>query len=134
MEDFSNFITEEIFIIGNDSKNDSESGKPASFDHKLAVIAGDISDQESDLLNNILSALNFEDKDIIRTQEIDRDSSKIWLIFSDTYQVESEVLNFNHPTQLGNNTFLLAQPLSTLRESQQEKQKLWNALKQLFNV
>ena len=134
MEDFSNFITEEIFILGDAPKNDSDSGMTETSDHKLGIITGDISAEENDLLNKILFALNLVESDILRAEKIDKKKCAKWLIFADSYEMGSDSLEFYKPSRNQGNTFLLAQPLFTLRESQEEKKKLWTAIKTLFGI
>lgn len=134
MEDFSNFITEEIFIFADEPKSASEIDTTKASDHKLAVITGDISPEENDLMNKILLALNLVESDILRAEKIDTRKCAKWLIFADSYEVESKSLEFYKPSKHEGNSLLLAQPLSTLRESQEEKQRLWNALKTLFGI
>ena len=135
MEDFSNFISEEIFILYDSAKKDS--GFDRTYTHyKLGVVYGDISSEENDLLDKILQALNFAEDDILKANKIDTKKCEKWLIFADSHDTksENENLEFYKPSTHQGNVFLLAQPLSTLQYSKEEKHKLWNVLKTLFGI
>ena len=136
MEDFSNFIHEELFILKEES-SPAQTTSPSpqeNIEHKLAVIAGEISEEENILLGNILSALKLDEKDIFKANEVIDGKSDKWLIFGESYEMESVHLEFYKPTKIGNSTFVLAQPLTILYESQNEKQNLWSSLKELFGI
>ncbi|MCP4459278.1 MAG: hypothetical protein GY816_14850 [Cytophagales bacterium] len=134
MEDLSNFITEEIFILKDETVTLEPVKTTGSATSKLAVISGDISEEESILLGNILSALKLNEGDISHIGKIIEEVSDKWLIFAQSYEVKSIELDFYKPTRIGNGTYVLAQPLSVLRESKEEKQNLWSSLKELFDI
>ena len=134
MEDFSKFIHEEIFILNEEIAVAQSLNRQTPEACKLAVITGDISEEENLLLKNILSALKLDEKDILKVSEVMNGKCSKWLIFGASYQIESRILTSYQPIKIGESTFVLAQPLSVLRESQEEKQKLWNSLKSLFGI
>ncbi len=135
MEDYSDFITEEIFLLDiipsvkNDTKEHSESAT-----YSLSAITGYISKEEKNLLENILSALKLPNKDVLRADEVNIELCQKWIIFDTSYQVGTTQLDFNKPTEIQNTTYILAKPLSVLLKSQEEKLKLWEALKELFEI
>jgi len=136
MEDFSNFIHEELFILSEES-SPTQTTSPSlqeNIEYKLAVIAGEMSEEENILLGNILSALKLDEQDIFKTSEVIDGKSDRWLIFGESFELKSVHLEFYRPTKIGNRTFVLAQPLTILRESQNEKQNLWSSLKELFGM
>jgi len=135
MEDFSNFITEEIFILNEDTPTLSKVENPTIQEsYKLGIVAGDIAEEEKVLLGNILDALKVEKEDILQGEEVQLEKSNRWIIFATNYVMNSVSLEYYKPTTIQTASVLLAQPLSMLRDSQEQKQKLWKALKQLFDM
>lgn len=134
MEGFSNFIYEELFMLKEEYSATLPTSPSASNVHKLAVITGGISEEEKALLEDILSALNLDKEDIFNADEVMVEKSDKWLIFGESFELKSVHLEFYHPTKIDNSTFVLAHPLSVLRESQNEKKNLWNSLKKLFGI
>jgi len=135
MEDFSNFIHEEIFIINEDVPTSSKVENSTSQEsYKLGIVAGDLAEEEMVLLGNILDALKVEKKDILHGEEVQLEKSNRWIIFATSYVMNSVSLAHYKPTTIQTASVLLAQPLSMLRDSQEQKQKLWKALQELFNM
>lgn len=116
MEDFSNFIHEEIFLIDT---------------YRLAVVANNPSDKDKILLDKILTALKLDTSEILIATTYQPGKSNRWVIFAESFQLESVTLEFYQPCKIDKTTFVLAQPLPELHESQEGKQKLWNVLKVL---
>lgn len=132
MDELSSFIHEELFLIDT---TETRCVDPEVTDtYPLAVIAIDISEKETILLESILSALKLGVSDVLLTTTFVSKSSNRWVIFAESFQLQSMRLVFYQPCKVQDSTLVLAQPLSVLDNSQEEKQKLWKALKILFNI
>jgi len=132
MEDFSDFIHEELFLIDTkEEKEEMSTDLNTKKTYKLGVMVTNTSGEDEILLEKILSALKLDSSEILIATTYQSTKSNRWIVFAESFNLESTTLEFYQPCKIKETTFVLAQPLSKLHESQEEKQKLWNVLKVL---
>ena len=149
MEDFSQFIHEEIFLVGETpvktkpqesladsptTKNDPapvaivEEPKVQEATHKVGIVSGENSVEEEALLSAILGAVKVNPVQVIRASKPDV-RSEFWIDFSPRpdgqyFQVEKTSFGQVVPSC----------PLSELTVSKEQKGKLWLILKAHFDI
>ncbi len=143
MKDFSKFIHEEIFMIKDSEPSKKMSSvKPSSEsptmqnnkNYKLGIIGDAPSVEDQEQLDKILGALQISNEEKVNANSAKKDLCNKWLIFSDDYQVNNTPINHYTIFNQEGVSYILAHPLSSLRNSNEQKQQLWNTLKELFGL
>ncbi len=151
MEDFSQFITEEIFII-DESRTTEKSVEPkevkqssenpqtetspiveepveetvATPSYKIGVVTGDMSKDDQELLGKILGAIGATKSEANLTAKVDASAGR-WLVFD----AAVESIDFKSK---GDQKIISCRPLKELQQNVEHKKELWGLLKNHFDI
>ncbi len=139
MEDFSSFIHEELFLIDAPSvKVQADDSKGAEANQevsgcRLGIISIDENEEDRQLLEKILSAISVQKNEVFFNESID---SRIgtWLVFSETLSFIDETIQHFSISEVNGTILITSKSLKTLRNSIEDKGKLWGLLKGHFNT
>lgn len=151
MEDFSQFITEEIFIIDEtrttqksvapkevkqSSENPETETSPiveepvaeivATPSYKIGVVAGDMSKDDEELLGKILGAIGATKSEANLTSKVDATAGR-WLVFD----ADAQSIGINTK---GDQKIISCRPLKELQQNVELKKELWGLLKNHFDI
>ncbi|MEM9327871.1 MAG: DNA polymerase III subunit psi [Bacteroidota bacterium] len=109
------------------------SAEPSIIKHDIIVVCDSWSAAEKELLGKILSAVRVDIKDVLLIEEIPNQPMEYerLLIFGDQ-SLHSADGELYLPSK--DNRSLRSKSLTVLSQSQEEKMKLWAALKKWFNL
>jgi len=140
MEDFSNFITEELFFLDkkedetqviHESKepeptNKKQEASPAARTYQLGVVSEATNPELEVLLGKIIEAIGVDKALVNRAESIDS-SSKSWLVFSEKNgQTKAE--------ESGDSKIIYCKSLTELNQNVNLKKELWRLLKNHFDI
>ena len=144
------FITEELYLV-KDSTIDppqtekiveqsgiapapspsTDAEKPVSIHHPLIIVSAPMNTMDHSLLSKVLRAVNhhIDEVEIVETMPTAKVTFDKMLVF-----LPASNQPLYQPYQTDQGEQLHAAPLSTFHDNQQEKLKLWNALKSWFKI
>lgn len=140
MEDFSNFITEELFFLDkkknetqviherkeSEPTNKKQEASHAARTYQLGVVSEATSPELEVLLEKIIEAIGVDKALVNRAESIDS-SSKSWLVFSEKNgQIKAE--------ESGDSKIIYCKSLTELNQNVNLKKELWGLLKNHFDI
>lgn len=143
MEDFSGFINEEIFLIDQIEKASTElqakelaeknETEQLITNYKVGIVAPNADQEDKDLLYKILGAISIQPRESYVAERI---SSEIgtWIVFMESLDSIQKELEHFTISELDGATIITSKSLGKLRESVEDKGKLWGLLKEHFKA
>ncbi len=138
MENLSSFIHEELFLIdatqGQATVPDASQARTSTPDvsgFSIGIIAKDANDEDHQLLEKIVGAIGIKPSEVLAGESID-DRIPTWLVFSDSLGFIDDTLPHFGISYVNDTTIITSKSLRSLRNSVEEKGKLWGLLKGHF--